>query len=74
MLPLTFADPADYDRIAPDAKVDLLCTELAVEKPMTLRVHPKDGASFDVKLAHTFNDMALPSTPWPASLVTKRLL
>lgn len=56
MLPLTFADPADYDRIAPDAKVDLLCTELAVEKPMTLRVHPKDGASFDVKLAHTFNE------------------
>lgn len=56
MLPLTFADPADYDRIPTDATVDLLCTELAVEKPMTLRVHPKDGASFDVKLNHTFNE------------------
>ncbi|KAL4779720.1 aconitase family-domain-containing protein [Aspergillus varians] len=56
MLPLTFSDPADYDRIAPDATVDLLCTELAVDKPMTLRVHPKDGASFDVKLSHTFNE------------------
>ncbi|EGD84800.1 aconitate hydratase, mitochondrial [Trichophyton rubrum D6] len=56
MLPLTFADPADYDRIPPTAMVDLMCTELAVGKPMTLRVHPKDGASFDVKLSHTFNE------------------
>ncbi|PYH46875.1 aconitate hydratase ACO1 [Aspergillus saccharolyticus JOP 1030-1] len=56
MLPLTFSDPADYDKIKPDDKVDLLCTELEVGKPMTLRVHPKDGASFDVKLSHTFNE------------------
>lgn len=56
MLPLTFADPADYDRIPPDAKVDVMCTELAVGQPVTLRVHPKDGESFDVKLNHTFNE------------------
>jgi len=56
MLPLTFADPADYDRIPPDAKVDLLCTELAVGKPMTMRVHPKNGETFEVKLNHTFNE------------------
>ncbi|KAL2009798.1 hypothetical protein VTN00DRAFT_5605 [Thermoascus crustaceus] len=56
MLPLTFADPADYDKIPYDAKVDLLCTELAVGKPITLRVHPKEGNSFDVKLTHTFNE------------------
>ncbi|KKK20102.1 aconitate hydratase [Aspergillus rambellii] len=56
MLPLTFSDPADYDKIKPDDTVDLLCTEIAVDKPMTLRVHPKDGASFDVKLSHTFNE------------------
>jgi aconitate hydratase len=49
MLPLTFVDPADYD------KIDLLCTELAVGKPMTMVVHPKDGKPFEVKLAHTFN-------------------
>ncbi|PYH84225.1 aconitate hydratase [Aspergillus uvarum CBS 121591] len=28
MLPLTFSDPADYDKIKPDDKVDLLCTEI----------------------------------------------
>jgi aconitate hydratase len=59
MLPLTFVDPADYDKIPPDAIVDLLCSELAVGQPITLRVHPKDGKSFDVKLAHTFNESQL---------------
>ncbi|EHL02538.1 putative Aconitate hydratase, mitochondrial [Glarea lozoyensis 74030] len=56
MLPLTFSDPADYDKIQPFDKVDLLATEIAVGKPMTLKVHPADGgAAFDVKLSHTFN-------------------
>ncbi|KAK4124163.1 aconitate hydratase [Parathielavia appendiculata] len=56
MLPLTFSDPADYDKIQPDDKVDILCTELAVGKPITMRVHPKNGESFDIKLSHTFNE------------------
>lgn len=56
MLPLTFKDPADYDKINPDDKVDLLCTQIAVGKPMTLRVHPKSGPSWDAELAHTFNE------------------
>ncbi|KAF7943202.1 hypothetical protein EAE96_011138 [Botrytis aclada] len=55
MLPLTFINPDDYEKIDPYDKVDLLCTEIAVGKPMTLRVHPKSGESFDIKLAHTFN-------------------
>jgi aconitate hydratase len=57
MLPLTFADPADYDKIQPDDKVDLMITELAPGKPMTLRVHPADGSKpYDVKLNQTFNE------------------
>ncbi|KAI5863588.1 aconitase family-domain-containing protein [Durotheca rogersii] len=56
MLPLTFADPADYDKIKPDDRVDILCTELAVGKPITMRVHPKNDAAFDVKLNQTFNE------------------
>lgn len=56
MLPLTFADPADYDKIAPEDKLDLMVTELAVGKPMTLRVHKKSGETLDVKLNHTFNE------------------
>ncbi|KAI9773456.1 MAG: Aconitate hydratase mitochondrial [Geoglossum simile] len=56
MLPLTFINPEDYDKINPYDKVDLLCTELAVGKPITLRVHPKDGKTWEAKLAHTFNE------------------
>lgn len=57
MLPLTFQNPEDYDKIQPDDKVDLMCTELAVGKPMTLRVHPANGDKpFDIQLAHTFNE------------------
>lgn len=55
-MPLTFTDPADYDKIRPEDKLDLMCTELAVGKPMTLRVHPKDGKTFDIKLSQTFNE------------------
>ncbi|KAI1847700.1 hypothetical protein JX265_009129 [Neoarthrinium moseri] len=61
MLPLTFADPADYDKIKPDDKVDILCTELAVGKPVTMRVHPKNGETFEVKLNQTFNE---PQIEW----------
>ncbi|KAK3391620.1 aconitase family-domain-containing protein [Sordaria brevicollis] len=56
MLPLTFSDPADYDKLNPDDKVDILCTELAVGKPITMRVHPKNGKDFEIKLSHTFNE------------------
>jgi len=57
MLPLTFSEPADYDKIGPNDRVDLKCTELAVGAPMTLVVHPADGGkSFDIKLSHTFNE------------------
>ncbi|CAD0085885.1 unnamed protein product [Aureobasidium mustum] len=56
MLPLTFSEPADYDKLNPDDKVDLLCTELAVGKPMTMKVHPKNGESYEIKLSHTFNE------------------
>ncbi|KAF2149909.1 aconitate hydratase [Myriangium duriaei CBS 260.36] len=61
MLPLTFTNPEDYDKIQPEDKVDLLCTQLAVGKPMTLRVHPKNGKTFDIELSHTFNE---PQIEW----------
>ncbi|KAJ5630964.1 Aconitate hydratase [Penicillium longicatenatum] len=57
MLPLTFSDPADYEKIKPEDKVDLMCTQIEVGKPMTLRVHPAAGGdAFDIQLSHTFNE------------------
>ena len=61
MLPLTFSNPEDYDKINPDDKVDILATELAVGKPLTMKVHPKDGKSWDCQLSHTFNE---PQIEW----------
>ena len=55
MIPLNFANPEDYDRINPDDKIDLLVTGLEVGKPLTMRVHPKDGKPWDCELTHTFN-------------------
>ncbi|KAI8939536.1 hypothetical protein NX059_003305 [Plenodomus lindquistii] len=56
MLPLTFTDPADYDKIGPNDRVDLAATELAVGKSFTLTVHPADGGKeFTIPLSHTFN-------------------
>ena len=57
MLPLTFATPADYDKVSFDDKVDLVgLTALAPGSTVTLRVHKKDGAKLDIKLNHTFNE------------------
>lgn len=56
MLPLTFSEPADYDKLQPDDMVDLLCTELEVGRPMTMRVHPKGAKPYEVRLHHTFNE------------------
>ncbi|KIW11536.1 aconitate hydratase, mitochondrial [Exophiala spinifera] len=56
MLPLTFSHPEDYDKINPDDKVDLLVTGLAVGKPLIMKVHTKDGKTWDCELSHTFNE------------------
>lgn len=57
LLPLTFANPGDYDKITGHDKIDLLgLDKLAPGKPVTMRVHPASGAAaFDVTLNHTFN-------------------
>lgn len=56
MLPLTFSNPEDYDKVKPDDKVDLLVADLQPGKPVTMKVHPKDGKEFDIELSHTFNE------------------
>ncbi|CAO3640324.1 unnamed protein product [Cunninghamella blakesleeana] len=56
MLPLTFANPADYDKINPSDKVDIVgLTDFQEGKPLTLRLHHENGSSEDITLNHTFN-------------------
>ncbi|KAF9159183.1 Aconitate hydratase mitochondrial [Mortierella sp. AD011] len=57
LLPLTFANPADYDKIAPEDKVSIRgLTTFKEGVPLTLHVAKKDGSSVDIKLNHTFNE------------------
>eukprot|EP01128_Nolandella_sp_AFSM9_P008764 TRINITY_DN5440_c0_g1_i1.p1 TRINITY_DN5440_c0_g1~~TRINITY_DN5440_c0_g1_i1.p1 ORF type:complete len:775 (+),score=178.75 TRINITY_DN5440_c0_g1_i1:39-2363(+) len=56
VLALTFADPADYDKITPSDKVSILGLDsFAPGKDLTARITPAEGASYDITLKHTFN-------------------
>jgi aconitate hydratase len=56
MLPLTFVDPKDYDKIKEDDKVDLIVTELKSGMPLKMIVKHSDGSKDDVMLNHTMNE------------------
>eukprot|EP00928_Gymnodinium_smaydae_P044446 TRINITY_DN2964_c0_g1_i2.p1 TRINITY_DN2964_c0_g1~~TRINITY_DN2964_c0_g1_i2.p1 ORF type:complete len:784 (-),score=125.23 TRINITY_DN2964_c0_g1_i2:229-2289(-) len=57
MLPLTFADPADYDRITGNDKISILgLSQFAPGQPLKLKVTPGAGGDpFEVVANHTFN-------------------
>lgn len=55
MLPLTFSNIADYDRLKPDDRISLLeLSQLAPERPVKMVVNGKDG-KWETILDHTFN-------------------
>lgn len=58
MLPLTFADPKDYDRITGHDKVSIVgLSTFAPGKPLKLKVKPAGGKpEFEVPVNHTFNE------------------
>jgi len=56
MLPLTFANPKDYDKIQEDDKVTLKVSGIAPEKPLIMLLKHKDGLADEVLLNHTMNE------------------
>jgi aconitate hydratase len=57
MLPLTFDDPADYDKIQEDDKVSIIgLTGLAPGKQLKLIIKHADGSTDEAMLNHTFNE------------------
>jgi aconitate hydratase len=56
MLPLTFADPKDYDKIKEDDKIDLIVTGLKPDTPLKMIVKHGDGSKDEVMLNHTMNE------------------
>jgi len=56
MLPLTFTDPADYDKIDPVDRISILgLKEFAPGKPLTLQGKRPDGSTYSFPVNHTFN-------------------
>ena len=61
MLPLTFADEADYDKIVAGDVLETLDLVNMVAKNgdnggiVKVRVHKKDGTTFDISTKHTMS-------------------
>ena len=57
MLPLTFSEPGDYDKIKPTDRISLLgLKQFAPGKPITCEVTHEDGSKEQFPLNHTFNE------------------
>ena len=57
MLPLTFVDPTDYDRIEEDDRLNVIgLGELAPGVPVTVEVNKPNGEQFSFQTTHTFSD------------------
>jgi len=60
MLALTFANPADYDKIQEDDTIDILgLTTFAAGKPLTIKLTHKDGSSEEIVANHSYNDQQI---------------
>jgi aconitate hydratase len=57
MLALTFANPADYDKIREDDMIDIVgLTSFAPNTPLTLVLNHSDGSSEEITVNHTYNE------------------
>ncbi|KAK9823152.1 hypothetical protein WJX72_000640 [[Myrmecia] bisecta] len=57
MLPLTFANPADYDKVGPFDKLSILGLKtFAPGKPLTVEGKRPDGSTYNFQVNQTFND------------------
>lgn len=55
MLPLTFAEPADYDKVREDDRIDLDVKDIAPGSQVKMTLHHSDGTTDEVMLNHTMN-------------------
>lgn len=60
LLPLTFSNPDDYDKIQPTDKISLLdLKSLSPGKPVKCEIKHADGSKDTILLNHTFNESQL---------------
>ncbi|HEY3250619.1 MAG TPA: aconitate hydratase [Ignavibacteria bacterium] len=55
MLPLTFVNPEDYDKVKEDDKIDLDVKDIAPGKQVKMTLKHSDGTKDEVLLNHTMN-------------------
>ena len=56
VLPLTFADPADFDKIGEDDRISVTgLAQFAPNVPVTITVQPAHGAAWSFQANHTFS-------------------
>ncbi|MPZ74339.1 MAG: aconitate hydratase, partial [Nitriliruptorales bacterium] len=56
LLPLTFLDPADYEKIRVDDRIDILgLADLSPDRPVRVRVRHADGSADEFDTTHTMN-------------------
>eukprot|EP00210_Caulerpa_lentillifera_P004098 g3909.t1 len=57
LLPLTFANPSDYDKISPTDKISILgLDKFAPGVPLKLEGTRNDGSTYSLDLLHTYNE------------------
>ncbi len=57
MLALTFANPADYDKVQEDDTIDIEgLTEFAPGRPLEIVLHHADGTTDEFMVNHTYNE------------------
>ncbi|MCC7159796.1 MAG: aconitate hydratase, partial [Ignavibacteria bacterium] len=59
MLPLTFCNPEDYDKIKEDDKIDLDVKDIAPGSEVKMTLKHSDGTTEEVKLNHTMNEQQI---------------
>lgn len=59
MLPLTFVNPTDYDRIREDDRISIDIEALAPGKTLDVTITHADGTNETITLKHTFNEQQL---------------
>lgn len=60
MLALTFANPADYDKIQENDTIDIVgLTSFAPGKPLGIVLHHADGSSDQFEVNHTYNEQQI---------------
>ncbi len=59
MLPLTFANPTDYDKIREDDKIDILVKDLSPGNKVKMIINHNDGTKEEIMLNHTFNEQQI---------------